>query len=282
MGEIERARDVRLGSGRSASPAWRSAGLAIAFKAILLARIEPATGLHPADGRRRPGGLVGGLTGRPGRTLASLVLNRLVALVRRPSAADIADHSARSLFLLVGTGTTLLVASRRAAHDRLADALAEVASLAEEVETRDDRLELDARRLRYGVLGMGHRQRRAVVVGGDLPTSTASTPGRPAPDFGATSRRSIPTTGRPSGPPIQAALDDGRPFTLDFRIMWPDGSVHWTHGVGPGLPRRRRRAHPDDRDRPGHHRASPARSRSATGCSPTSGGPESSATRSST
>ena len=40
------------------------------------------------------------------------------------------------------TATAMLVASRRAARDRLEDALAEVSALAEEVEARDARLEL--------------------------------------------------------------------------------------------------------------------------------------------
>jgi PAS domain S-box-containing protein len=31
---------------------------------------------------------------------------------------------------------------------------------------------------------------------------------------------------------IAAALDGADAFELDFRIVWPDGSVHWTHGAG--------------------------------------------------
>ena len=61
------------------------------------------------------------------------------------------------VFLIAATATVILVASRRAARDRLVDALDEVAALAEQVESRDARLELDARRIRYRLLGVGRR-----------------------------------------------------------------------------------------------------------------------------
>ena len=44
--------------------------------------------------------------------------------------------------MVAAIDVAVLVASRRAARDRLVDALDEVAALAEEVETRDARLEL--------------------------------------------------------------------------------------------------------------------------------------------
>jgi signal transduction histidine kinase len=31
---------------------------------------------------------------------------------------------------------------------------------------------------------------------------------------------------------IGAAMDGADGFELDFRVIWPDGSVHWTHGAG--------------------------------------------------
>jgi PAS domain S-box-containing protein len=31
---------------------------------------------------------------------------------------------------------------------------------------------------------------------------------------------------------LQEAADGGRPLDLEFRIVWPDGSVHWTRGSG--------------------------------------------------
>jgi hypothetical protein len=31
---------------------------------------------------------------------------------------------------------------------------------------------------------------------------------------------------------VAAAIEGGASFALDFRIVWPDGTVHWTHGAG--------------------------------------------------
>ena len=31
---------------------------------------------------------------------------------------------------------------------------------------------------------------------------------------------------------LEAATEGGAPFSLDFRVVWPDGSIHWTHGAG--------------------------------------------------
>ena len=53
-------------------------------------------------------------------------------------------------------------------------------------------------------------------------------------------RRPTSGTSRPSTPTIaptfQAAVDTalagGPPLDLQFRLLWPDGSIHWTHGVG--------------------------------------------------
>jgi PAS domain S-box-containing protein len=31
---------------------------------------------------------------------------------------------------------------------------------------------------------------------------------------------------------VRGALDDGVPYSIDIRAVWPDGSVHWLHGAG--------------------------------------------------
>ena len=231
IGEIERAHEIRLRSWRSGLAGLALAGFAVAFKAILLGRIEPATGDILLMAVVVLAAWFGGLTGGLVATLASLVIDRLVSL--GPTAigsADIADMRG-VVFLLVGTGTTLLVASRRAAHDRLADALAEVASLAQEVEQRDDRLEL-----MLAASGTGFWEWD--MVSGELSWSDAIfrqygiTPRSTAPEFGAYLETIHPEDRELFRAAIQAAIDDGHPLDLDFRIMWPDGSVHWTHGAG--------------------------------------------------
>jgi PAS domain S-box-containing protein len=34
------------------------------------------------------------------------------------------------------------------------------------------------------------------------------------------------------GKAVRAALDDGVPYSIEIRALWPDGSVHWLHGAG--------------------------------------------------
>src|SRR3954454_22704944 len=31
---------------------------------------------------------------------------------------------------------------------------------------------------------------------------------------------------------VRRALDDGVPYSIDIRALWPDGSAHWLHGAG--------------------------------------------------
>jgi PAS domain S-box-containing protein len=35
-----------------------------------------------------------------------------------------------------------------------------------------------------------------------------------------------------SGATVQEAIRTGEPYTVDHRVVWPDGSVHWLHGAG--------------------------------------------------
>ena len=57
-------------------------------------------------------------------------------------------------------------------------------------------------------------------------------PGAPAPTF----ERYLETIHPDDRPGFLAALqeaaDGGRPLDLEFRVLWPDGSVHWTRGSG--------------------------------------------------
>jgi K+-sensing histidine kinase KdpD len=85
------------------------------------------------------GGFVGGLTA----TAAAVILNAIIFGV--PGGTPDADRLnllRQLLFIVVGGGVAVLVASRRSARDDLVDALEEVAALATELEARDARLEI--------------------------------------------------------------------------------------------------------------------------------------------
>ena len=100
---------------------------------------------------------------------------------------------------------------------------------------------------------MGHDDRRSDLVRGDLPPARPGTRSR-----GAGVRR-LPghdpsrTTAARSATAIEAAIDGIGAVRLDFRVVWPDGSIHWTHGAG-RIFATTRAGRPDDRHRPGHHR----------------------------
>ena len=73
-----------------------------------------------------------------------------------------------------------------------------------------------------------------------------------------------------------------RYFSLEFRILWPDGSVHWTHGVGRVFRDADGRPTRADRHRHRHHRSSAGLRPIATGSSPTNAAPGPSVRHSST
>lgn len=230
-GEIERARDIRFG-------AWQAVGAGVL---LAVAGIAVKTALDEGFGQETGdivlvaivvlaawfGGLVGGLVA----TAVALLLNNVVFLepFLGPDARAVQVRDV--VYLLAGVVTAVLVASRRAARDRLADALAEVATLAEEVETRDDRLEL-----MLAASGTGFWEWDMVT--GELTWSEAIfrqhgiPPGPTTPDFPTYLETIHPEDRAPFQAAIAAAVDDGVPLDLDFRILWPDGTIHWTHGSG--------------------------------------------------
>ncbi|HSL77987.1 MAG TPA: ATP-binding protein, partial [Candidatus Limnocylindrales bacterium] len=133
--------------------------------------------------------------------------------------------------VVVGSATVLLVASGRASRDRLADAVAEVSALAEEVEARDARLEL-----MLSASGTGFWEWD--IESGRLTWSEAIfrqhglEPGPEAPDFDAYLDLVHPDDREAFQSATDSAREGADMFELDFRVVWQDGSVHWTHGAG--------------------------------------------------
>ena len=84
------------------------------------------------------GGLIGGMTA----IVAAVILNGVFFLGGDATLAPRVELVRQIMYVVVATGTVVLVASRRASRDRLVDALDEVAALAEAVEARDARLEI--------------------------------------------------------------------------------------------------------------------------------------------
>ena len=139
-GDMARVRDVRLSTGQSVLAGLFIGWVGIATKAAINEAIGANTGyivlMAAAVLAAWFGGLAGGITA----VVTAVVLNSVI--FQPAGGPSSVDQFLQVLYLVTATATAMLVASRRAARDRLEDALAEVSALAEEVEARDARLEL--------------------------------------------------------------------------------------------------------------------------------------------
>lgn len=230
-GEIARARDVRFGAGHALLAGVLIGGAAIAAKGGLNEIAGGDTGsillIAAAVLAAWFGGLVGGLTA----VIVTVSFNAVIFYGTDGLAATRLELIRQILYVVTATGTAVLVASRRAERDRLVDVLDEVAALAEAVEARDTRLEL-----MLAASGTGFWEWD--VAKGMLDWSDAIfrqyglEPAPDAPTFDAYLEMIHPDDREPFGAAIAAALEGVTPLDIDFRILWPDGSVHWTHGAG--------------------------------------------------
>ena len=230
-GEIARARDVRFGTGQSILVGLFIGWLGIAIKAAINEAVDDNTGyivlMAAAVLAAWFAGLAGGITA----VITAVVLNAVVFQRSGPGGTTNVDQFLQVLYLVIGTATALLVASRRAARDGLVDALADVSALAEEVEARDARLEL-----MLAASGTGFWEWD--VETGELTWSEAIfrqhglEPADHAPEYGAYLETIHPDDRAAFESAIATAFESSGTFDLDFRIVWRDGSVHWTHGAG--------------------------------------------------
>lgn len=226
---FHRARDVRLPTSQAILAGIFIAWLAVAVKASLNEVVGANTGyivlMAAAVLAAWIGGLAGGLT-----AVAVAVVFNHIAFLAGTQISPVSQFL-QGLYVVVGSATVLLVASGRASRDRLADALAHVSALAEEVEARDERLEM-----MLSASGTGFWEWD--IDTGRLTWSDAIfrqhglEPGPTAPSFEAYLDMVHPDDRETFQSAIGAARGGADVFELDFRVVWPDGSVHWTHGAG--------------------------------------------------
>ena len=232
-GELARAGDIRFRSVGALAAGVVIGAAAIATKALLNGMVDGDTGyivlLAAAVLAAWYGGAIGGITA----ILVTVGLNAaiFVSPFDPASPATRVEQVRLILYLLVGTGTALLVASRRASSDRLAQALGDVATLADEIEARDARIEV-----MLAASGTGFWEWD--VRTGGLTWSDAIfeqhglTPTANAPSFDTYVETIHPDDREGFRQVIAAALDGGDAFSHEFRLLWPDGSIHWTYGAG--------------------------------------------------
>lgn len=226
---FDRARDVRLPTSQAVLAGIFIAWLAVAVKASLNEIVAANTGYIVLMAAAVLAAWIGGLAGGLTAVAVAVVFNHIAFL--SGTAISPVSQFLQGLYVVVGSATVLLVASGRASRDRLADALADVSALAEKVEARDTRLEL-----MLSASGTGFWEWD--IDSGQLTWSEAIfrqhglEPGPKAPSFETYLDLIHPDDRATFQSAIAAAQDDADKFELDFRVVWQDGSVHWTHGAG--------------------------------------------------
>ena len=176
---------------------------------------------------------VGGFAGGLSATVVTGFGNLLVFIGPNATSFDLTpiDFARLGLYVLAGSGVTLLIASVGTSRDRMVESLAAVAAMAEDVERRDERLELV-----LAASGTGFWEWD--VRTGELIWSEAifKQHGLDPEDGAPTFERYLQTVHPDDRVALQASLDDalahGTSYSHEFRLIWPDGSIHSTHGVG--------------------------------------------------
>jgi PAS domain S-box-containing protein len=230
--ELERARDIRLEPLAAAIAGGFLGWAGIFVKATIAEAVNGDPGYIILMGAVIVAAWVGGITAGLTAAAVTLVLNDLIFIEPTGSilVLDREDATRLLLYVIVSAATVLLIGTRRASRDRLADALDDAAELAVAVEERDERLQV-----MLSASGTGFWEWD--VTTGELVWSDAIfrqhglEPSDRAPDFDAYLRMIHPDDRETFTGRIAEALEDRRPFSLEFRLLWPDGSVHWTYGA---------------------------------------------------
>jgi PAS domain S-box-containing protein len=233
LAELTQARDVRLSRGRAVIAGAALGALAVLVKSVMeQAAADPGFIILMASiiAAAWVGGIPGGIA-----ALATTALLHGFLLLFDPfgwaSPASSAELFKEVFYVVIGAATVVLVGSRRASHDRLADALADTATLAAALEARDQRLELVLAASGTGIWEWD-------VASGELEWSETIfqqhglDPAGTPPDFDTYLQTIHPDDRAAFRDAIAEVVAQGGLFGLEFRIVWPDGSVHWTHGSG--------------------------------------------------
>jgi PAS domain S-box-containing protein len=206
---------------------------ALLVKAVLNALLGGEAGFVPLTVAVVVAAWICGFPGGLAATLVTAIANTIVFVA--PAGTDFEltsiDLARMALYALGGTAVALLVGAVGSSRDRLEASLAEVASMADVIQRRDERLELV-----LAASGTGFWEWD--ITTGELFWSEAifEQHGLHPSDGAPTFERYLQTIHPDDVAAFRAAIDDalahGSGFSTEFRLLWPDGSVHWTHGVG--------------------------------------------------
>jgi len=229
--EVAQARDIRLETGQAIIAGIFIGWLGIATKAAINEAVGTNSYYVLLMAAAVLAAWVGGLSGGISAVVTAAVLNQVI-FVNGESEPDAAQFL-QALYIVTAVATVLLVASRRASRDRLADALDEVSTLAEEIEGRDARLQL-----MLSASGTGFWEwdieTGALTWSDEIFRQHGFEPGVAAPEFTVYLDTIHPDDRGAFESAVGSTMEPGGPdtFELDFRVVWPDGAIHWTHGAG--------------------------------------------------
>jgi PAS domain S-box-containing protein len=231
--DLHRLRDVRLAPLAAVLTGLAVGVAAVLVKAAFNTALNGETGFILLLAAIAPAAWLGGLTGGVAATLIAELLNG-IAFVAPASAThqltDI-DVARMVLYTIAGFILSALIASLQTSRDRLRTSLLDVGHLATDIERRDERLELV-----LAASGTGFWEWD--VRDGSLTWSEAIfkqhgiEPGPTAPTYERYIETIHPDDRAGFRTVIDQVLVSGTTFSREFRILWPDGSIHWTHGVG--------------------------------------------------
>ena len=247
-GRTTRSVRAAIGRARPIVPSWGrlhlgraqrvAVGVAIGFAALLVklllnALLGGEAGFIPLTVAVVVAAWVCGFPGGMAATLVTAIVNTIVFVAPTGATFELTsiDLARMALYALGGTAVSLLIGSVGSSRDRLETSLAEVASMAEVIERRDERLELV-----LAASGTGFWEWD--ITTGELVWSEAifRQHGLDPADGAPTFERYLETIHRDDVAAFRASIDDalahGSEFSTAFRLLRPDGSVRWTHGVG--------------------------------------------------
>jgi PAS domain S-box-containing protein len=232
--DLPRRGQLRAGARSGIALGFAIGLAAIAVKAGFNALLGGETGFIVLTGAVALAAWVGGMRGGLSATLTTGLLNAFVFLGQAGRSSELTEIALQRtiLYIVAGAVVSLLIASLRSSRDRLATSLTEVGEMAADVERRDERLEMV-----LAASGTGYWEWD--IEDGRLTWSEAIyqqhglDPGATAPSF----ERYVQTIHPDDRAAFEAAIEDVLrsgtvAFSQEFRLLWPDGSVHWTHGVG--------------------------------------------------
>jgi K+-sensing histidine kinase KdpD len=231
--ELEHARDVRLGAWAGLIAGAFVGWAAIFLKVSLTEAIPGDSGYILLMAASVIAAWIGGVVGGLAATLVAFILNSVIFVAPDSAllATDPVELVRQLQYSVVAIGTVTLIGSRRASRDRLEDALDEASALAEAIEARDDRLELMLAASGFGFWEWDMVSNQ-LLWSDTIFEQHGLPPGGPSPDFGTYLELIHEDDRATFQSAIAAAVAGDRPFEIEMRVLWPDGSIHWTRGSG--------------------------------------------------